>query len=53
MTEHTSSPVPVREQNEEHLEIHPTLSQRILALLGVVALISLFIALLYLLRSMG
>ena len=38
--------------NPEDLDIHPTFFQRILALLGVVALIGLFLALLYLLRTM-
>ena len=33
-------------------DIHPTIPQRILALLGVAALIVLFIALLYLIRKM-
>lgn len=41
------------EPSGENLDIHPTLFQRILAFLGVLALIVLFVALLYLLRTIN
>ena len=41
---------PDRRPEEERVPFHPSLLQRVLALLGVAALIFLFCALLYLLR---
>ena len=53
MSTKSPSQIPSGQPNEEDLEIHPTFFQRILALLGVIALIGLFRALLYLIRRMA